>query len=125
MSRAKHDRGALRAETARLLQDLGPTVEAVAVKFESAGVKGIPGSGTGCVVARYVNAVMGSDPQLRTVTVSSDAVIILGRHWWSSPVIVSVPPPVRSFITRFDRHGFRDLVAPPASSRRSTTPGGG
>jgi hypothetical protein len=123
MSRAKDDRATLRAETAQLLEDLGPTVEGVAVKFKAAGAKGIPHSRTGCVVARYLNAVMGSDPRLGRVTVSSDAVNILGRHWWSFPLIVPVPPPVRSFTARFIAADFRDLVAPPPSSHRITTQG--
>ncbi len=123
MSRARDERAALRAETTRLLEDLGGTADQVATELESAGVKGIPGSGTGCAVARYINAVMSSDPRLGPITVSNEAVTVLGRHWWTPPVIVPVPLPVRSFIVRFDREDFVNLTASPRPSRRSIGPG--
>ncbi len=47
MSRARDERSALRAETTRLLHDLGGSADEVATELETAGVKGIPGSGTG------------------------------------------------------------------------------
>jgi hypothetical protein len=123
MSRARDERAALRAETTQLLQDLGGSAEEVAAHLESAGVKGIPGSGTGCAVARYINAVMASDPRLGPITVSNEAVTILGRHWWTPPVIVPVPLPVRSFIVRFDREDFVSLTAAPGSHRQPLGPG--
>jgi hypothetical protein len=118
MSRARDERTALKSETTRLLQGLGPTAEAVAGQLEGTGVKGVPGSGTGCAVARYLNAVMASDPRFGPISVSNEAVTILGRHWWTPPVVVSVPVAVRSFIVRFDREDFRNLTAPPAEARR-------
>ena len=125
MSRARDERAALRAETTRLLHDLGGSADEVATELETAGVKGIPGSGTGCAIARYVNAVMGSDPRLGPITVSNEAVTVLGRHWWTPPVIVPVPIPVRSFIVRFDREDFVNLTAAPAGPRRTLGPGPG
>jgi hypothetical protein len=119
MSRARDERAALKAQTTQLLKDLGSTSEAVAGQLEAAGVKGVPGSGTGCAIARYVNAVMGSDPRLGPVNVNNEAVTIFGRHWWTRPVIVPVPPPVRGFIIRFDRDEFRNLAVPPGSRRNS------
>ena len=119
MSRARDERAALKAQTTQLLKDLGSTSEAVAGKLEAAGVKGVPGSGTGCAIARYVNAVMASDPRLGPINVNNEAVTIFGRHWWTRPVIVPVPPPVRGFIVRFDRDEFRNLAVPPGSRRNS------
>jgi hypothetical protein len=119
MSRARDERAALKAQTTQLLKDLGSTSEAVAGNLESAGVKGVPGSGTGCAIARYVNAVMASDPRLGPINVNNEAVTIFGRHWWTRPVIVPVPPPVRGFIIRFDRDEFRNLAVPPGSRRNS------
>jgi hypothetical protein len=117
MSRAKEERAALRAQTTELLNNLGPNAEAVAGRLESAGVKGVPGSGTGCAVARYVNAVMASDPRIGPINVNDEAVTIFGRHWWTRPVIVPVPAGVRSFILRFDRDEFRHLAVAPGSRR--------
>ena len=119
MSRARDERAALKAQTTQLLKDLGSTSEVVAGKLEAAGVKGVPGSGTGCAIARYVNAVMASDPRLGPINVNNEAVTIFGRHWWTRPVIVPVPPPVRGFIVRFDRDEFRSLAVPPGSRRNS------
>src|SRR5262249_58672431 len=113
MSRAKEERAALRAQTTVLLSNLGSNAEAVASQLEAAGVKGVPGSGTGCAIARYVNAVMASDPRLGPINVNNEAVTIFGRHWWTRPVIVPVPPPVRGVIIRFDRDEFRNLALPP------------
>ena len=117
MSRAKEERAALRAQTTELLSHLGSNAEGVASQLESAGVKGVPGSGTGCAVARYVNAVMASDPRIGPINVNDEAVTIFGRHWWTRPVIVPVPAPVRSFILRFDRDEFRHLAVAPGSRR--------
>jgi hypothetical protein len=100
-----------------LLSNLGSNAEAVAGQLESAGVKGVPGSGTGCAVARYINAVMASDPRIGPINVNDEAVTIFGRHWWTRPVIVPVPSPVRSFILRFDRDDFRHLAVAPGSRR--------
>jgi hypothetical protein len=119
MSRARDERAALKAQTTQLLKDLGSTSEAVAGRLEAAGVKGVPGSGTGCAIARYVNAVMASDPRLGPINVNNEAVTIFGRHWWTRPVIVPVPPPVRGFIIRFDRDEFRNLAVPPGARRNS------
>ena len=117
MSRAKEERAALRAQTTELLSHLGSNAEGVASQLEAAGVKGVPGSGTGCAVARYVNAVMASDPRIGPINVNDEAVTIFGRHWWTRPVIVPVPAPVRSFILRFDRDEFRHLAVAPGSRR--------
>jgi hypothetical protein len=117
MSKARDERAALRVQTTELLKDLGPTADGVAGRLESAGVKGVPGSGTGCAVARYINAVMASDSRVGPINVNNEAVTIFGRHWWTRPVIVPVPPPVRGFIIRFDREEFRHLTVPPGTRR--------
>jgi hypothetical protein len=65
---------------------------------------------------------MASDPRFGPISVSNEAVTILGRHWWTPPVVVSVPAAVRSFIVRFDREDFRNLTAPPSEGRRSRGP---
>ncbi len=120
MSRARDERAPLRAETTRVLQDLGMTAGAVAAELESAGVKGTPGSGTGCAVARYLHAIMASDPRVGPITVSKEEVTIRGRHWWTPPMVVPVPAPVGSFIVRFDRESFVNLIARPLGARRAS-----
>jgi hypothetical protein len=121
MSRAREERAALRAQTSQLLRNLGPTADAVAGELETAGVKGVPGSGTGCAVARYVNAIIASDPRLGSINVNDEAVTIFGRHWWKPPVVVPVPPAVRGFIVQFDRGGFRHLAVAPTGSRSNAS----
>jgi hypothetical protein len=122
MTRARKERAALRSQTSELLKDLGSSADTVAGNLETAGVKGVPGSGTGCAVARYLNAVMASDPRLGPISVNNEAVTIFGRHWWTPPVVVAVPPPVRGFIVRFDREEFRSLAVSPANCRRNANP---
>jgi hypothetical protein len=122
MRNSKREAAALTFETAELLRKLGTTIEDVAATLGSTGVRGIPRSGTGCVLARYVHAVMGPDPRLRAITVTCAAITMTRRRWWLQPVVVSVPPPVQQFIVRFDRWEFSELVAEPGGARATSSP---
>jgi hypothetical protein len=79
---------------------------------------------TGCVVARYVYAVMGHDPRVRSVAVLGRMVTITCRHRWSPLVVVPVPLPVQDFIARFDRGEFATLMALPRPRPLSLSLGG-
>lgn len=110
-------RAALRNETSALLHELGPTVTDVVANLTRSGVRGVPGNGTDCPVARYLHAVVGPDPRVRAIMVSARAVIINpvtinpGRHFWSRRVVVPLPTPVRGFIGDFDRAAYVNLIA--------------
>jgi hypothetical protein len=104
-------RNTIRSATAELLGALGRTSTDVASRLQSAGVRGIPRSGTSCAVARYLNAVMAADPDVHGVMVSCDGVTVAVRRWWSPHILVAAPAPVRQFIRQFDSGDFPALVA--------------
>lgn len=104
-------RAELRSQTTQLLNGLGSTTEDVVTTLEQSGVRGIPGNGTQCAVARYLHAVMGADPGVREVIVGNHAVNVRpSRRWWSTCVVVPLSPIVCSFIQQFDRGTFATLV---------------
>jgi hypothetical protein len=104
-------RRSLRSATGELLGQLGPTTADVAATLESSGVRGVPRSGTSCVIARYLNAVMAADPQVQSIMVSSEGVTIAVNRWWAADVLVPVPKSVRQFIRQFDGGDYAHLVA--------------
>ena len=110
MSGSRRRRKTIRSATVGLLGGLGRTSTDVASTLESAGVRGVPRSGTSCAVARYLNAVMAADPEVQGVMVSCEGVTVSVRQWWSPDIMVPVPAPVRQFIRQFDSGDFSGLV---------------
>jgi hypothetical protein len=104
-------RRSLRSATGELLGQLGPTTADVAASLESAGVRGVPRSGNSCVIARYLNAVMAADPEVRSIMVSSEGVTVSVKRWWAADVLVPAPKAVRQFIRHFDSGDYANLVA--------------
>jgi hypothetical protein len=111
MTGSRRRRKTIRSATVELLGGLGPTSTDVAATLESAGVRGVPRSGTSCAVARYLNAVMAADPEVQGVMVSCEGVTVSVRQWWFPDILVPVPTPVRHFIRQFDSGDFSGLVA--------------
>jgi len=111
MTGSRRRRQTIRSATAELLGDLGPTPVDVASRLHSAGVQGIPRSGTSCAIARYLHAVMAADPQVQGVMVNCEGVTVSVRRWWSPDILVLVPAAVRQFIRQFDSGDFSELVA--------------
>jgi hypothetical protein len=104
-------RAELRSQTSELLTGLGTTTDEVVTNLEQSGVRGIPGNGTQCAVARYLHAVMGADPGVREVIVGNHAVNVRPtKRWWSTCVVVPLSPIICSFIQQFDRGAFGSLV---------------
>ncbi|HXC79722.1 MAG TPA: hypothetical protein VNU19_22030 [Candidatus Acidoferrum sp.] len=117
MAREGDKHGDLRRETVKLLENLGPTVDAVAATLQAEGIRGVRRDESGCVVARYINAVMGADPRIRKVAVKARSVLLVRRAWWMSVVCVPVPSAVTGFIVEFDRGGFPALVTDSAGDQ--------
>ena len=69
-------RGRLSTQIERLLADLGPTDADVAATLTAAGVKGTPGSDRGSALARYLNAVVTFETQIRGVLVGDCEVTV-------------------------------------------------
>ncbi|HLH29295.1 MAG TPA: hypothetical protein VKW77_10280, partial [Acidimicrobiales bacterium] len=59
----------LKKETSGLLAGLGSTADEVADSLRQAGVEGVRKSNRSCAVARYLAAVMGGEPGVRSVAV--------------------------------------------------------
>jgi hypothetical protein len=117
-------RAELRSQTAGLLNGLGSTTDQVVTTLEQSGVRGIPGNGTQCAVARYLHAVMGADPGVREVIVGNHAVNVRPtRRWWSTCVVVPLSPVICAFIQQFDRGTFATLVDKDSRAVRSVMGG--
>jgi hypothetical protein len=111
------ERSQLRGQLNKLLNNLGSTDADIAATLSFAGVKGIPGSSRDSAMARYLNAVVAFDPRVAAVSVTSTRIAVACRHWWVRDLIMPTPPSVSSFLVRFDRRDFADLLASPVDPR--------
>lgn len=112
-------RRAMREEITALLIGLGGTAQEVAAGLADAGVRGIPRDRHQCAIARYLNAVVGADPQLRGIVVGSSRLWVRSRRWWSITAVLDMPIPVQQFISGFDRESYPELTAVPPTGRAS------
>jgi hypothetical protein len=92
----------------------------VAASLHIAGVQGVQKSNQLCALALYLNALMGSDVRVRSVTVGHCSLQInLVRPADLRPggrLLVQLPKPVRQFVTAFDAGRYPVVVRAPASS---------
>lgn len=107
-------RAQLRDQLEGLLKSLGPTDGDIAATLASAGVKGIPRRSRESAMTRYLNAVVASDARVMAVMVTSRIVTVICNHRWVRDVVVPTPSSVSSFMARFDRGDFVNLLAAPA-----------
>lgn len=98
----------LAREVRRLVASLGTTRGEVALTLERHGVRAAPG-GRG-PVARYLEAVIGADPSVKSVAVDPDAVVVELRAWWRPAVLVKLPSVVRAFTVAFDAGCYPRLL---------------
>jgi hypothetical protein len=105
-----HNQGSLAHQITQLLEELGSTAEEVSRSLQRSGVKATPRSETDCALAVYLSAVLGSDPRVASVKVSSTAVIVRRRSIWRPPTIVTLPAPCRNFVAAFDSDGYPELI---------------
>jgi hypothetical protein len=103
----------LRKQLEALLNSLGSTDVDIAATLASAGVKGDPGSSTDGAMARYLNAVVAFDPRVAAISVMSSRIAVTCGHCWLRVVIIPTPSSMSSFLVRFDRGDFPDLLASP------------
>jgi hypothetical protein len=96
----------------RLLEHLGSDVESVIANLERSGIHGIPSNAEGCVLARYLHAVVGGESFVISIQVRKRSVRILWRSIWAQPLVVSLPLTLCEFIERFDRGEVPQLVSP-------------
>jgi hypothetical protein len=106
---------AIRRAAETLLADLGATEATVFRSLQEAGVAGSRGDPRDCVIARYLNAVVGADPDVTNVSVGR-SVVWLSRRGLRPAVRVTIPTAVRQFILAFDA-GVHPEIEGRASSR--------
>lgn len=90
----------LAREIRRLVASLGDTRGEIASSLEHHGVRAVPhGRGP---VAHFLEAVIGADPNVKSVVVDADSVVAELRAWWRPTVLVELPPVTRAFTVAFD-----------------------
>jgi hypothetical protein len=104
----------LKRQTRTLLTELGATPDEVFESLNAAGVNGVPKDNRSCAVARYLTALMGSDPRVRAVNVGHCSLLIdtaappefrpTGR------LLVQLPKPVRQFVAAFDARRYPAII---------------
>ncbi|MGH9294242.1 MAG: hypothetical protein ACRD0B_02830 [Acidimicrobiales bacterium] len=92
-----------------MLVGLGGSPSKVAAHLDGLGVKGKPACLGGCPVARFLSAIVASEPRVRRVRVFRRVAVVSqkrGLPW----VVVALPEPVRTFVAAFDAGVFPQLV---------------
>lgn len=106
-----------------LLSSLGSSRAAVAGSLLDARVTGTPGNAEHCPIAAYLHAVMGAEPNVRSLMVGTRRLLVMleGRR---RPLRIMLPRAVRDFVVAFDTRTYPGLVRPAlvSSTSRSTTP---
>lgn len=90
-----------------LLGQLGTTPGQVAESLGAAGAYGVPGQDP--PVAAYLTAVVGADPNVKSVEVGDGAAVVELRAWWRSAVTVTFPAAVRELAAAFDAGCYPSL----------------
>ncbi|MGH9047250.1 MAG: hypothetical protein ACRDVW_08045, partial [Acidimicrobiales bacterium] len=98
----------LALEVRALLCKLGTTPGQVAQSLCAAGACGLPGHQS--PVAAYVAAVVGADPNVKSVEAGSEAAVVELRAWWRPAVSVAFPAAVRDLAAAFDAGCYPSLV---------------
>jgi hypothetical protein len=109
----------LRGHVTALLGALGADEDEVASTLRRQAVTGTPRDVRDCALARYIAAVIGSDPAVRSTLVFQDRVKIRLTGFWPRRVVVTLPVPVKAFVYAFDTEHFPELEIEPAGSPSS------
>ncbi len=115
----------IKRQTSGLLAGLGDNPDQVAETLQSNGVHGVPRDNRSCAVARYMSAVVGSDPSIRSVTVGPCSVMLsLVRPDDNRPagrLQIQLPKPVRDFVAAFDASQYPMVTQDPQPEQRTPT----
>lgn len=118
MTTSRSERRDLGRAVYSMLDGLGRDPNEVAASLRGYGILGQRGSSTDCAVARYLNAVVGSDPSIQSIVVRVQTVRIRSGRRWAVGTRVKVPAPVSRFICAFDQGRYPDLLGEPARRTR-------
>jgi hypothetical protein len=104
----------LKRQTRTLLTELGASPDEVFESLNAAGVHGVPKDNRSCAVARYVSALMGSDPRVRAVNVGHCSLLIdtaaPPEFRPNGRLLVQLPKPVRQFVAAFDARRYPEMI---------------
>lgn len=99
----------LTREMRRLVASLGASRADVAVTLERHGVRAHPHERG--PVAYFLEAVIGADPDVKSVAVDGESVVAELRAWWRSTTVVPLPAVVGEFTAAFDAGCYPRLVS--------------
>lgn len=112
---------AIRRDVKQLLRALGSDVMEIAASLETHGVRGVPENSEECVVAAYLNAIVGADPLVQSVRVLRETVHVRLISRLRFPVVVSLPVEVRWFLRAFDAQLIPALLVSSLQARSEQT----
>lgn len=99
------------------LRGLGESAGTVAHRLRSEGVRGLPGEPTDCALARYLQAVVGSEMAVGRIVVK-ERMLCIRRTDGGMPILLRLPRAAARFVRAFDGGCYPDLVDPAAELRR-------
>jgi hypothetical protein len=113
----------LKRHTRALLSELGDSPDLVAASLQAAGVKGIPKDNRSCAVALYLSAQMGTEAEVRAITVGHCSMLItLVNPHDARPagrLCIQLSKPMRRFVAAFDAMQYPMITrGDPADSPR-------
>ncbi len=104
----------LKRQTKVLLDDLGDSPDRVAASLDAAGVRGVPRDNRSCAVALYLSAQMGSEAEVRSITVGHCSMLItLVNPRNARPagrLLIQLSKPIRRFVAAFDAMAYPTIV---------------
>jgi hypothetical protein len=117
-----NSRRAMKKEIGELLEGLGSSRAEVATTLQALRVRAAPKDPEGCAIARFLDAIVGGDPLVHSISVhrSHVKVLTLPKTLLRPPgVRVSLPLPVRHFVRAFDAGIYPGLVRWKDTTHRS------
>ena len=112
----------LRRSVRHYIQEIGDSPDAVAGRLNEEGVRGLPGEVSECALARYLQAVVGTEMSVRRVVVKEWSVRVF-RTGSRLPSVTLLPGPVARFIRAFDAGCYPELIDGVGVLNRGYRPG--
>ncbi len=103
----------LKRQTSSLLSELGRSPDEVAASLHAFGVEGVPKDNRSCAVALYLSAQMGSEAEVRSITVghcSMQITLVARDARPAGRLHIQLPKPVRRFVAAFDAGQYPTIV---------------
>jgi hypothetical protein len=88
--------------------------------MEGAGARGLRQDAERCVLASYLNAVLGADARVGTVAVGTAVTVIKPSRRWARKVTVRHPAGVEAFVRAFDAGTYPVLERPVSHEPRAS-----